>query len=1270
MNNCITEGRASGYIHWKGIWTAPDTRALIAVNSGSGYSVNKYYYYFKQFSKYISSGYKRIAAASGSSDIKLSAYLNPANTQMTVILINKGASAQTMVMNFGGISVTSSVIYRTSSSENFVSVGSLGSGNTISLPAQSVSTAVLTVAINQYTITASAGANGSISPSGSATLVQGGSQTYAISAASGYRVGDVSVDGASVGAVTTYTFSNVSANHSISAAFTAVPTYTIAASAGANGSISPAGAVTLSEGGSQTFYIIPGSGYTVDNVVVDGVPAGAVTSYVFSNVTANHSISATFKTAPTYTITASAGANGTISPSGAVTVSEGTSMTFAITPSTGYSIASVTVDGNSVGSPATYTFSNVTANHTISVAFKTASYTITMSAGSNGWIRPGGTASVGYGGSLIDTIIPATGYEVADVLVDGVSVGAVTSYTFHSITANHTISATFSSLTKYQINCGGSASSPYIADQYYSGGTTYSVTSTITTTGVTNPAPQAVYQTERYGAMTYTIPGLISGASYKVRLHFSENYQTATGKRKFNATINGTTVLSSYDIYAETGARYKAVVKEFTATANGSGQIVIAFANVTDNAKIDGIEIIKLVTNAAPTIATAASATPATVTETTTALSVLGGDDNGEANLTYTWEVNGTPPAAVSFSANGTNAAKAGGLTATSYVTVTVEQTPTSISVTPASATVTASATQQFSATAKDQFGTALVTQPVFTWNVNDGGTISGSGLFTAAATAGTFTVTATSGGISGSAGVTVNTAPTIAAEASATPNPVTGTTAALSVLGDDNAGESNLTYAWAVAGTPPAAVAFSSNGVNAAKNTTATFTKAGAYSFLVTVTDAGGLTATSSVAVTVEQTLASIAISPGSASLNVSAAQQFSAICYDQFFLALSAQPPFTWTVNGGGTIDAAGLFTAGTAAGTFTVTATSGGVNATAGVTVVLPNSAPTIQTAASAAPATITAKTTALSALGADDNGESNLTYTWTTTGNPPASVSFSANGTNAAKATTATFSKAGGYSFLVTVTDAGGLTASSPVSVTVQQTLTSMTLSPASASIATSATQQFTATGYDQFGASMGTQPAITWTVSGVGSVSTSGLYSAGTTAGTATITATSGGVSKTASVTVTQPIVYQINCGGSASSPFTADQYYSGGTARSVTSAITTTGVTNPAPQAVYQTERYGAVTYTLPSLTAGASYTVRLHFAELYWTASGKRKFNVAVNGTTVLSSYDIYAATGARYKAVVKEYTATANSSGQIVIKLTNITDNATIEGIQIIKK
>jgi len=82
----------------------------------------------------------------------------------------------------------------------------------------------------------------------------------------------------------------------------------------------------------------------------------------------------------TYTITASAGTGGTISPSGAVTVTKGTNRTFTITPNSGYSISGVTVDGSSVGTVGTYTFSNVTANHTISASFKadTTKYTLTV----------------------------------------------------------------------------------------------------------------------------------------------------------------------------------------------------------------------------------------------------------------------------------------------------------------------------------------------------------------------------------------------------------------------------------------------------------------------------------------------------------------------------------------------------------------------------------------------------------------------------------------------------------------------------------------------------------------------------------------------------------------------------------------------------------------------------------------------------------------------------------------------------------------------------
>jgi hypothetical protein len=233
----------------------------------------------------------------------------------------------------------------------------------------------VSAATTTYTVAASAGANGSITPSGAVTVNSGASRTFAIAAATGYHVDNVLVDGTSVGTLTSYTFTNVTAGHTISATFTAnaAPTaYTITTSAGANGSISPSGVVTVNSGSSQTFAIAAGTGYRVASVLVDGASAGPVTSYTFTNVTAGHTISATFiaNTATTaYTITASAGANGSITPSGVVTVNSGARKTFTFSAKRGYHIARILVDGRSVSVRSSYTFWNVKANHTISVTF-------------------------------------------------------------------------------------------------------------------------------------------------------------------------------------------------------------------------------------------------------------------------------------------------------------------------------------------------------------------------------------------------------------------------------------------------------------------------------------------------------------------------------------------------------------------------------------------------------------------------------------------------------------------------------------------------------------------------------------------------------------------------------------------------------------------------------------------------------------------------------------------------------------------------------------
>jgi uncharacterized protein (TIGR02145 family) len=160
-------------------------------------------------------------------------------------------------------------------------------------------------------------------------------------------------------------------------------------------------------------------------------------------------------------ITASAGANGAIDPSGSVSVPLGTNKTFTITPSANYKVLDVLVDGVSAGPVTSYTFSNVTINHTISATFTLITYTINATAGANGTISPNGAVIVNRGAGQVFAITPSANYKVLDVLVDDVSAGAITSYTFSNVTANHTIYASFVSVYTVSFNTlGGSAIAP------------------------------------------------------------------------------------------------------------------------------------------------------------------------------------------------------------------------------------------------------------------------------------------------------------------------------------------------------------------------------------------------------------------------------------------------------------------------------------------------------------------------------------------------------------------------------------------------------------------------------------------------------------------------------------------------------------------------------------------------------------------------------------------------------------------------------------------
>ncbi|MFB3894439.1 MAG: Ig-like domain-containing protein [Phycisphaerae bacterium] len=173
---------------------------------------------------------------------------------------------------------------------------------------------------------------------------------------------------------------------------------------------------------------------------------------------------------------------------------------------------------------------------------------------------------------------------------------------------------------------------------------------------------------------------------------------------------------------------------------------------------------------------------------------------------------------------------------------------------------------------------------------------------------------------------------PTIVQPAAASPNPVAGSSSGLSVRADDDGGEQNLVYTWSTVAKPAGAAnpTFSVNATNAAKDAVATFSKTGNYTLRVTVADAYGRTVTSSVAVTVNPVLTSIALSPANPSVTATGTCQFTATAIDQFGAAFTPSGGFAWSVQtpGGGSITSAGLYTAPLSPGSATVRAESGAV------------------------------------------------------------------------------------------------------------------------------------------------------------------------------------------------------------------------------------------------------------------------------------------------------------------------------------------------------
>jgi hypothetical protein len=310
----------------------------------------------------------------------------------------------------------------------------------------------------------------------------------------------------------------------------------------------------------------------------------------------------------------------------------------------------------------------------------------------------------------------------------------------------------------------------------------------------------------------------------------------------------------------------------------------------------------------------------------------------------------------------------------------------------------------------------------------------------------------------------------------------------------------------------------------------------------------------------------------------------------------------------------------------------------------------------------------------------NAGQGVTFSVVTSGTAPLSYQWQKSGANIAGATSASYtisaaqaSDAGNYS--VVVSNSAGSVTSSTATLTVN-VAPSITSQPASVTITAGQPASFNVVATGTAPLSYQWQKLVSgnWTNVGTNSATLAISAAASTDAGSYHVTVSNvagSATSSTATLTVNtaSSTVLAIAAGNSAVGSFVADTDFSGGSVSGGTTAtIDTSHLTNPPPQSVLQHGRYGNMTYTIPNLTPGATYTVRLDFVEYYWSAAGQRVFNVAINGTQVLSNFDIFAAAGGKNIAIARTFTATADSTGKITITFTSIVDNAMINGIEIL--
>lgn len=310
-----------------------------------------------------------------------------------------------------------------------------------------------------YTISSSCNEGGTINKIGDHSFIEYSNVEYTFSPNKKYRVKNVIIDDVSYGSIKSYTFTDLSENHTLSVEFEYVPDkFNIEITCGDNGILSHNGTVTVIEDTDFILGIQPNNGYKINQIYVDGVLVENNSTITISKVWENHTVSVTFTERIQYTIQSSCDDGCKIYPLGSVNVYESDNQKFDICSNEGYYLKDIKVDNVSIDFDlfsTSYTFENLSSNHTITVKSEKieVNYYVSAIANSYGTISPSGVTQYNFGDDCTYYFSPMSGYKLNNIIVDGkVTKISGNKYTFYKIRENHTITANFVPIIKEPID--------------------------------------------------------------------------------------------------------------------------------------------------------------------------------------------------------------------------------------------------------------------------------------------------------------------------------------------------------------------------------------------------------------------------------------------------------------------------------------------------------------------------------------------------------------------------------------------------------------------------------------------------------------------------------------------------------------------------------------------------------------------------------------------------------------------------------------------------